>query len=444
MISIVATVAIAVLSGPPIHTLKQSAVLDANAPTVSLTFGMVVAVSGDRIAATGPDPSRTGGSVGQIATFQLQPTGEWTCFREMQSVDQVRTGDMILGRMAMSGEVLLVSDERRDGRSSTVVAFESASTSSGWKQVGRLDPPLTVTEPAFGMAVATDGVIAAVSTVDMRVLGEKPRTVQVSPKVFLFKRGPEGWSGIGFLQRDESQKPTFFGASLAMTPGQLVIGCPKAVPAAPHQQLVVGGEAVVVVYRQNQEGMWTIDGELRPPADRLDHIGFGSTIAADDSTIAVRMSMVTAPTARVLVYRRGATGWVYDGELTPLIDVTPGAGWGYSLAVADGRVVVGDSTALNGDQPPGYVGVFARASNGSWGESMRLQPSVKVMAARWGVALRADGRRVVVARPQSERDGIVPGGALLFMLPPVDQVPVPSAAGSAPATLTPLTAPATK
>ncbi len=413
------------LAGPPIPTIRQSAVLDATSPTVSPTFGMVVGISGDRVAATGPDPSKTGGSVGQIATFALQPTGDWKPFREMQSVDQTRAGTMVLQRLAMAGEVMLISEDRRDGGSSSVVAFESVENNSGWKQQGRLEPPTGSLETAFGGVIATDGVMAAISTVDMRVLGDKARNVQVSPKVFLFKRGADGWKGIGFLQRDESSKPTFFGAALAMTPNQVVVGCPKAIVAAPHQDLVVGGDAVVVIYRRNADGAWAVDGEIKPPPDRLDYLGFGSTIAASDSVVAVRMSQVPTANAIVLVYRRGQTGWVYDGELAPLIDVTPGAGWGIALAIADDRIVLGDPTALNGDQAPGYVGAFARDSSGTWVESLRFQPTVAVTTARWGVGIRADGRRVVVARPQSEREGIVPGGALLFMLPAAGEVVAP-------------------
>ncbi len=442
MISLLALVVGAAISVPPIPTINQSAVLDATSPTVSPTFGMVVAVSGDRVVATGPDPSKAGGSVGQIATFEFQPTGEWKPFREMQSVDQTKAGTMVLQRMVMVGSVMLVSEDRRDGGSSSVAAFETFDSNSGWKQQGRLEPPTSSVEPAFGGVIASDGVLAAISTVDMRVLGDKSRTVQPSPKVFLYKRGADGWKGIGFLQRDVALKPTFFGAAISMTPGQVVIGCPKAITAAPHQDLVVGGDAVVVVYRMNADGMWAVDGELKPPADRLDYLGFGSVIASSDSVVAVRMSQVTGQTAAVLVYRRGQTGWVYDGELAPLIDVTPGVGWGISIAIGDGRIIVGDPTALNGDQNPGYVGAFTKDTNGTWSESLRFHPTVAVTAARWGVGIRADGRRVVVARPQSEREGVVPGGALVFMLPPLDATPRPNVApGSVPASTKSLTAP---
>jgi len=424
-------------AAPPVPTVSQSAVLDAPSPTVSPTFGMVIGISGDRIVAAGPDPSKEGGSLGQIATFQLQPTGEWSTFKEMQSVDQVRRGAMVLQRLAFAGEQMLVTEDRRDGSSSSVVTFEAAASPSGWRQLSRLEPPSGLPEPAFGATLATDGTIAAIATVDMRVLGDKARTVQAAPKVFLFERIKDGWKGLGFLQREASKQPTFFGASLALAKNTLVIGCPKAIMAAPHQALVQGGDSVVVVYRRSGDGGWALDGELTPPPHRLDYLGFGTTVATDGERIVLRQSQISGSGAEVLVYRRGTTGWVYDGELVPQVDIVRGAGWGITLALADGRIVVGDPTALAGDQMAGYVGVFARSSEGNWGESLRLKPSVAVTSSRWGVSIRADGRRVLVARPASEREGITPGGAILFTLPEQRDAP-PISSGAVSATDVPL------
>jgi len=424
-------------AAPPIPTLSQSAVLDAPSPTVSPTFGMVIGLSGDRVVATGPDPSKEGGSLGQIATFQLQPTGEWSTFKEMQSIDQVRRGAMVLQRLAFAGEQMLITEDRRDGSSSSVVTFEAAASPSGWRQLSRLESPATSPEPAFGASIATDGTIAAIATVDMRVLGDKPRTVQVAPKVFLFERIKDGWKGLGFLQRDASKQPTFFGASLALANNTLVIGCPKAIPASPHQSLVQGGDSAVVVYRRGTDGAWALDGELTPPPHRLDYLGFGTALATDGERIVLRQAQISGSGAEVLVYKRGTTGWVYDGELAPQVDIVRGPGWGITLAIADGRIVVGDPTALSGEQMTGYVGVFARSSEGNWGESLRLKPSVAVTSSRWGVSLRADGRRVLVARPASEREGIMPGGALLFTLPEQRDAP-PVSSGAVAATDVPL------
>ncbi|MSR28681.1 MAG: hypothetical protein EXS03_03785 [Phycisphaerales bacterium] len=431
-----------VVAVPPVPVITETQVLDAPSPTVSPTFGIIVGISGDRIFATGPDPSRSGGSVGQVATFELEPTGSWKAFKEMLSIDGTPVGNMVIGRAVMGGNALIVSDERRDGGNSSVVTFERGDSASGWRLMGRLQPLASAAEPAFGGVIATDGVVAAISTVDMRVLGEAPRTVQASPKVYLFKNGPEGWKGLGYIQRDEALQPKFFGVALSMTPGQVVVGCPNAITAAPHQELVTGGESVVVIYRMNEQGLWAVDGELRPPPGYAEWLGFGTTLASDANTVVVRMSKVTGPGGKIFVYRRGATGWTLDGDLTPLSDVIPGAGWGISLAMADGRAVVGDPTALGG-QAPGYVGAFSRRDDGLWGESVRFKSTVSVSTARWGVGLRADGPRVVVARPMSERDGVVTGGALLFTLPPSDKTPAIVPTGLVPTATQPLDRPVT-
>jgi hypothetical protein len=38
------------------------------------------------------------------------------------------------------------------------------------------------------------------------------------------------------------------------------------------------------------------------------------------------------------------------------------------------------------------------------------------------VSVKVDGRRVLVSHPASEREGIAPGGSMLFTLPPSDQL----------------------
>ncbi len=410
------------LATPPVPTISESAVLDAPSPTTSPTFGIIVGIAGDRVIATGPEPSRAGGAVGQVATFELEPTGSWKTYKEMLSIDNTRVGDLVLGRAVIAGESLLVSDERRDGGNSAVFTYERDASPAGWKFSGRLQPLASNAEPAFGGVVASDGSVAAIGTVDQRVLGEAPRTVQESPKVYLFKRGPDGWKGLGYLQRDLAAQPTFFGAAISMSPGQIVVGCPNAIPAAPHQKLVTGGASAAVVYRQNDTGLWAIDGELRAPDGYSDWFGFGVVVASEGDTVVVRMAKISGPGGKVIVFRRSTTGWRCEGELVPLGDVVPGAGWGVALAIADGRIAVGDPTALAG-QETGYVGVFSRRDDGVWGEALRLKATVPVSTARWGVSLRGEGSRIVVARSLSERDGVMTGGALVYNLPPAAQTP---------------------
>lgn len=405
-----------------VPVINETAVLLAPSPTLSPTFGMVNGISGDRIVVTGPEMVRAGGVAGQLATFALSPMGTWEAIPEMLAMANCRTGDLIMGRIAFAGTTLCVTHERRDGSNSTVEVFEPASTASGWAVSGApLGPPGGAVEPAFGSAIATDGRHIAISCVDQRVLGEKSRIVNPSPKVFLFKAGPNGWSGLGFLQREVAKDPKFFGASLAMTPGRLVVGCPKAIQPAPKQPLVEGGDPVVCVWSESS-GNWSLEAELTPPAGSSS-AGFGQGVAASDRYIAVRSNYVTSPGADVLVYRRGDTGWEFDGSLALSADATKGPAFGASVAVGEDFIVLGDPSA---DFPKGkgVVAVFIRTASG-WVEAARLLPTVKTMSARWGVSIKVDGRRVLVSHPASEREGIAPGGSILFTLPPASDMKVP-------------------
>lgn len=412
-------------TAPQVAVISETAVLLAPSPTLSPTFGMVNGISGDRIVVTGPDVVRNPGVAGQAATFTLGAMGSWEPISEMLAMGNCRNGDLIMGRAALAGTVLCLTHERRDGSNSLVEVFEpSADVASGWVAAGApLGPPGGTLEPAFGSAIATDGRFIAVSCVDQRVLGEQSRIVNPSPKVFLFKSGPSGWAGLGFLQREPEKDPKFFGASLAMTPGRLVIGCPKAIQPAPKQPLVEGGEPAVCVWSESG-GSWSLEAELAPPPG-VEYLGFGQIVAASERFIVVRAGFITVPGAEVFVYRKGDSGWTFDGALAFGADVVKGPAFGASFAAGEDFIVLGDSSAES-PAGKGVVGVFVR-TDGGWRETARLQPTVKTMSARWGVSIRVDGRRVLVAHPASEREGITPGGGILFNIPPVSAMSVPAA-----------------
>ena len=63
--------------GPPVALTKETQVVDAPGPTVSMAFGNVVAFSGDRLLISGAVISRRMGADGQIFTFEFK-NDKWT------------------------------------------------------------------------------------------------------------------------------------------------------------------------------------------------------------------------------------------------------------------------------------------------------------------------------------------------------------------------------
>lgn len=166
-------------------------------------------------------------------------------------------------------------------------------------------------------------------------------------------------------------------------------------------------------------------------------MGFGQVVAASERLIAVRAGLVTSQGADVFVYRKSESGWSFDGSLAFSSGAVKGPAFGSAIAAGDDFIVLGDSSAEHAGGR-GLVSVFIRSASG-WSECAILRPTVKTSSARWGVSIKVDGRRVLVGHPANEREGISPGGSILFTIPPAAQLTVPAAGpSSAPAVDVPL------
>jgi hypothetical protein len=80
-------------------------------------------------------------------------------------------------------------------------------------------------------------------------------------------------------------------------------------------------------------------------------------------------------------------------------------------------ILVGDVSAVEGDDASGRVFVFRRQGE-AWNEVARLKPSVKCMPRSFGSGLAVKAPWVAVGHVRNEASGIEPGGALMFRLDP--------------------------
>jgi hypothetical protein len=70
-----------------------------------------------------------------------------------------------------------------------------------------------------------------------------------------------------------------------------------------------------------------------------------------------------------------------------------GQGYGQSLAVGDGEVIVGESLS---ETSPGYVYVFRRDSGGAWAEVQRFEASNSAIGDHFGRTLTLTGDQLLV------------------------------------------------
>ena len=168
--------------------------------------------------------------------------------------------------------------------------------------------------------------------------------------VHLFERPADGgeWGSTAILSPpEESSEPSFFGSSLAIAGGEILVGQMR--------------EGVVHRYAK-VDGTWQSVGKLEPEDEEM-RPGFGSSLAADGETLLV------GGVRRFQAYRRSEGSWVpagtsplyYDAEEGPVFART-------TLSLAGQLAVVADPSA---DFGMGAVLVFSNES-GEWVRSGRL------------------------------------------------------------------------
>lgn len=403
------------LRNPP-TVIHETTLLEPPSPTASPTFGTAVTFAGDQAIVTGPVMSRGSGFEGQIASF-VEQSGSWSPNVEMPGVFGLRPMDAALQRVRGAPGFFATNIDRKSAQRSEVMVFTAEKSAAGWRHTATLTTPGGEAAPGFGTAIATDGTFIICSDVDTRVRPGKPEELPPAPGVHVFARNGEGaWERASVLRRDPARVSTWFGAALSTDGARLAIGSPRATQPVAGDPLRLADAAVVEIRRRDGAN-WPVEAELNG-ASCTEWPGFGVNVAIDGDVLAVRaLEIVNGGTGvKVFVFRRKDGKWMPDGELTPH-GTMPSLGFGTSLAVADGRILVSDTHAnIPGESLRGVVHGFERVGD-AWQETFRLLPQAACRPRSFGASFAVSGDRVLVGRVRSEDAGVPNGGAFLFQLP---------------------------
>lgn len=414
---------------PAGSAMSETQVAQSQLPTVSPAFGNVLGFAGDRLVVSGACIVRHRGADGQIATFELLPDGTWKSQASMPQVSGLLPEEFVLQRFASDADTLVTNITRKAG-SSELVWFRRTDEPQVWKQAGSIKGPSGAARVNFGGAMAMSGDTLAVGEVSVRP-NMKDSDYLPSPRVYLFRRVDDGWKAEGALQRDAGKKPWWFGAAVAIDGDTLAVGNPAALQPFQSDKVHASDESpMVCVYRRGASG-WALEQEI-PGSGISSFFGFGNRVAIEGDLLAVQSLNSFAEGADVFVFRRSEGRWSMESQLLPGDGVKRGRGFGFSLQVCGGRVIVGDSSAEEGDDRSGRVFVFERR-DGVWMETLRLKPKMFCAPASFGSAVVARGPWIAVGRVRNERLAVEPGGVYLYDLrkapepPPVPvRKPVPA------------------
>lgn len=234
-------------------------------------------------------------------------------------------------------------------------------------------------EPQFGAAVVIRNELAFVGMPAHSLGG----------RVAVFAATPTALFRTGTLTPSDPVPGAEFGRLLAYRDGILVVAADKA---------------AYIFQRSN--GVWTQRQKLTAPA--ADHVdSFAVALRYEDGTLAIGAYRFGGTPGVVYIYERSATGkFVLRGKLVSA-DSAPNDGFGVAIGTAGPVMVVG-SPGLN----TAYV--FRRNSSGVWRQHQRLFASELVPGtngtnqAGFGATVAIDRGMIIVGAPGAPDDSARP------------------------------------
>ncbi|MBL4844016.1 MAG: hypothetical protein JKY65_00700, partial [Planctomycetes bacterium] len=327
----------------------------------------------------------------------------------------------------------------------------------------RLSPPERLASGSFGGSTVINGEWAVVGDPEgSPTLGPLPGVVVV------YRRTPQGWKQWQVLMPTNLQNNESFGARLAMSGTELVVGALSGGPA--HR-----GRA----YTYSLEGDTWVPGQVLRARDAADGDFFGSSVAIEGDTLVVGASghatpystagacyvytrepqgwtlsdFILAPDPQTLpnsvyhlfgqscdldgdllvvgtytdaqgmafVYRRTASGWVREGDLSaPQFNPQIQMQLGYSVSISGNTVAVGAPVGVDPFSGGGPTSVFMFDYDPvlqQWQQSQMLRASDSNLASPrdlFGHSVFLSGDRLVVGAPYGAFNGLRAGTAYIF------------------------------
>lgn len=332
-------------------------------------FGRAVALSGDDLLVG--QPVNWYGP-GTVYAYRIGPDGTWMEQALLAAPDSSRMDDF--GRtLALDGNTFAAAAPRKRDGVGVVYTFERSGPGADWELGAVVESPSRSDSEEFG---------AALALWDDELLVGAP-LAEGSGVIHRFVRSAEGWSSAGSIRSPEAGAASF-GRSLSRSGDRLLVGGSTEESGLGRAWVIekVGGDW------GDPQPLSTTE-ELDPRAE----FGHAVLLAGD-------RALVGAPgAAAVFVFEPDPSGAWREVQTLRTDEAEPGSDFGYSLAATADEVWVGAPRMARSD---GRVFRFPSDGSGGWEGAVRVDPD-ETDGSLWplgfGYALAVADERAVVGMP---------------------------------------------
>jgi hypothetical protein len=310
-------------------------------------FGWSVAISGTYAIVGAPS---TGG-MGAAYIFERSEDGDWVEKAKL-SADTPASGDQFGASVAISGAWAFVGCPKDDTKATDAgaVFVFNRGTDGSWTRTKLIDASGLASDN-FGCSVAMSGSRAMIgANYDDNSNGTNAGSAHIYDLV------GSTWT---WKQRVQSSVTgdREFGSSVSIDDDYAIVGTGDL------GGIGTGTDAACIFERNGTTGTWAEKKRQTGPS------WFGGSVAVYGDLAVVGSRYDTQWLGAAVVFERLGTGTWAQSQVLRASDGYRGDQFGYSVAMGNGRIVVGTPSYQGG---AGAVYLFERASNGAWAEAQKL------------------------------------------------------------------------
>ena len=305
--------------------------------------------------------------------------------------------------VAIDGNIAVVGAVDADigGNSNQGAAYVFTKTSGGWTQTQKLIAADGAAGDFFGWSVAIGGGVIVVGADEANVDGNNEQGA-----AYVFTKIGGVWTQTAKLTAADGVAGDHFGESVAISGGVIVIGAYLADIDGNNEQ----GAAYVFT---KIGGVWTQTAKLTAD-DGVAGEHFGESVAIAGGVIVIGAYLAdiggNIGQGAAYVFAKTSGGWTQTAKLTAA-DGAAGDNLGESVAIAGGVIVVGaDKADIDGNSNQGAAYVFTKTSGG-WSQTQKLIATDGTAGDTFGFSVVITGGLIVVSTPLSDIGGNIGQGA---------------------------------